>query len=453
MLDTFGFNVEDVNAELPTTFDVNGKRSKSIAQLYAPSGRRSAKAEHTAKHNRLSVEGSAAIHFQNHNIVASNDLRMTVLSLLKAFNDKYALNIPLSQAYDLFRGQGIAMTRVDTPAMLRLPTGLTPGAVANGLALAGLQCEANVSLYRNGTFYFDQHSQLVSLKGYAKGPQMDRQAKKARLPDTENAAALRELADSTLRVEVVYRKKHFKRLAQFSGGLPAIGDLSPRILAEMFARQLESYNLRGRMRVIVTDEQLQMAGIPRQHRAVVMLWQHGHDLRKFFDGDKRALDRMRYLLRKNHSIDIDQMPPGEIEVPVQVGEILHPDNFLPVPEAIRRDPELFHVFDVHKEWRSICDRRGLPNGITRAFVDLYAPLSIPRRRLSLKCQTSSPTDCSAVAAKSRRPVPIRSRVRIVRQRRVHQPGWRGPPGELTATAATRATGHVRPDIGARSVAL
>lgn len=371
MLDTVGFNVEGVTAELPITVDVNGKRSKSVARLYAASGRRSAKAEHSVKHKRLSVDGSAALHFQNHNVVASNDLRMTVLSLLKAFNDRYALNIPLSQAYDLFRGQGIAMTRVDTPAMLRLPAGLTPGAVVNGLALAGLRCEASVSLYRNGTFYFDQHSQLVSLKGYAKGPQMDRQTKKAKLPDTENGAALRELADSTLRVEVVYRKKHFKRLAQFSGGLPAVGDLSPSVLAEMFARQLERYNLRGRMRAIVTDEQLQTAGMPRQHRAVVMLWQHGHDLRKLFNGDKRALDRMRYLLRKNHSIDIDQMPPGEIEVPVQIGEILHPENFVPVPGVIRRDPALFHVFDVQKEWRSICDRRALPNGVSRTLVNPY----------------------------------------------------------------------------------
>jgi len=371
MLDTVAFNVEDVSAELPTTVDVNGKRNKSVAWLHAPSGRRSARAEHTAKHNRLSVDGSAALHFQNHNIVASNDLRMTVLSLLKAFNDRHALNIPLSQAYDLFRGQGITMTRVDTPAMLRLPAGLTPGAVVNGLALAGLRCEANVSLYRNGTFYFDQHSQLVSLKGYAKGAQMDRQTKKAWLPDSENGTALRELADSTVRIEVVYRKKHFKRLAQFSGGLPAVGDLGPSVLAEMFAQQLESYNLRGRMRAVVTDDQLQAAGIPRHQRAVVMVWQRGHDLRKLFDGDKRALDRVRYLLRKNHSIDIDQMPPGEIEVPVEVGEILHPDNFVPVPEAIRRDPELFHVFDVHKEWRSICDRRALRRGISRAFVDLY----------------------------------------------------------------------------------
>ncbi len=298
---------------------------------------------------------------------------MTVLSLLKAFNDRYPLNIPLSQAYGLFLGQGIGMTRVDTPAMLRLPAGLTPGAVVNGLALAGLLCEANVSLYRNETFYFDQHSQLVSLKGYAKGPQMDRQKKKAKLPDTDNATVLRELADSTLRVEVVYRQKHFRRLAQFSDALPTFGDLSPKVLAEMFARQLESYNLRGRLRTLVTDDDLQAAGVPRRHRAVVMLWQHGHDLLKHFDGDKRALGYVKGLLKKNHSIDIDQLPPSEIEVPVQIGEILHPENFVPVPRAIRNDPAFFHEFDVQREWRSICDRRGLHNGISRAFVDLYEP--------------------------------------------------------------------------------
>ena len=80
MLDTVGFNVQDVNAEFPTTVDVNGKRSKSVGRLYSPSGRQSAIFHHIKKHNQLRIEGSAAIHFQDHNIVASNDLRMTVLT-------------------------------------------------------------------------------------------------------------------------------------------------------------------------------------------------------------------------------------------------------------------------------------------------------------------------------------------------------------------------------------
>ena len=64
-LDTVGFDVKDVNAEFPTTVDVNGKRSKSVGRLYSSSGRRSATFYHIKKHNQLRVEGSAAIHKAN----------------------------------------------------------------------------------------------------------------------------------------------------------------------------------------------------------------------------------------------------------------------------------------------------------------------------------------------------------------------------------------------------
>ncbi|CAN0618931.1 protein of unknown function [Burkholderia multivorans] len=140
MLDTVGFNVRDVNAELPTTVDVNGKRNRSIGRLRSPSGRRAVTFHHIKAHNELRVEGSAALLFLDHNIVASNDLRMTVISLLKAIKDTRDVHIPLRQAYHIFLGQGVAMTRVDTPAMLRLPSGITPAAVVNGIALAGLRC-------------------------------------------------------------------------------------------------------------------------------------------------------------------------------------------------------------------------------------------------------------------------------------------------------------------------
>jgi hypothetical protein len=376
MLDTIGFTVKDVNAELPTTVDVNGKRRKSIGRLYSPSGRKSVTFNHLKKNNQLRVEGSA-MHFQDHNIVASNDLRMTVLSLLKAIKDTHKVDISPRQAYQFFLGQDIAMTRVDTPAMLRLPDGLTPAAVVNGLALAGLRCGLTVSLYPNETFYFDQHSQMVSLKGYLKDVQIAQQKKKAQLPATENAAALRELACSTLRMEVTYRQKHFKGLAQFAGTLPTFGDLSPRVLAEMFAGQLEKYNLRGQLRAFVTEDDLLAAGIPRQYRATVMLWQHGYDLLKHFEGDSRALGRQRNILKKNYSIDINEMPPGAIEVPVQIGELLRSENFVPVLEAIQRDPQLFHTSDVSKAWRSVCGGLGITSGISRAFVDLYEDPDLP----------------------------------------------------------------------------
>ncbi|CAJ4470301.1 phage/plasmid replication protein, gene II/X family [Burkholderia pseudomallei] len=375
MLDTVGFTVEDVNAELPMKVDVNGKRRRSIGTLNSPSGRQSFKFWHVKKHNRLHVEGSAAMHFQDHNIVASNDLRMTVIAALKTIKDKHKVHIPLEQAYGLVLGQDIAITRVDTPAMLRVPAGLQRSAVVNGLALAGFRCGLNVTLHHNETCYFDQHSQIVALKGYLKDVQMEQMRKKAKPAETENTAALLELARSTIRIEPVYRKKYFKALAHYEKTPPMLGDLSPWVLATMFASLLEKYNLRGSLRACLTDDDLW--AIPHPYRGVVDFWQRGKDMLKYFGGDRRALARYRRMLKKKYSIDINEMPPGDIEVPVQIGEILRTENFVPVPDAIRRDPKLFHTFDVQDEWRDICDRRGLHRGISRAFVDLYGAKDDP----------------------------------------------------------------------------
>lgn len=369
MLDTVAFSVEDVNAELPTTVDVNGKRRHSVGRLYSASGRKSFKFWHVKKHNRLCVEGSAAMHFQGHNIVASNDLRMNVVATLKAIKDRHNVRIPLEQAYGLVLGQDIAITRVDTPAMLHVPAGLQRATVINGLALAGLRCGLNVTLYQNETCYFDQHSQIVALKGYLKDVHMAQMKKKAEPGETENTAALLELTRSTIRIEPVYRKKYFRALSRFGTTPPTLGDLSPRVLAEMFAGLLEKYNLRGSLRDNLTNEDL--LAIPHQYRGIVAFWQRGGDMLKYFGGNERTLSRYRLALKKQCSIDIIGMPPGEIEERVQIGEVLHAENFVPVPDAIRRDPQLFHAFDVQGEWRDICDRSGLRRGISRAFVDLY----------------------------------------------------------------------------------
>lgn len=375
MLDTVGFSIDGINTKLTKSIDVDGEPSWSTAQMSSPSGKRSFRVKNVKKYKRLGVEGSAAAYFQGHNIVASNDLRMTVVSMLVAVKDKLKVHIPLWDAYSLVRGQDIAITRVDTPAMLRVPAGLTPAAVVNGLALAGLRCGINMALYQNESFYFDQSSQTVALKGYLKDVEMAQRRKKAVLPDTENAAALLELARSTVRIEPVFRQKYFKAQAQFEKTPPTPADLSPRVLAGMFEELLEKYNLRGSLRAFLTDDDLY--AIPHSHRATVQLWQHGHDMLKHFDGDKDALGRHRRMLKKNYSIDIYEMPPGEIEVPVQIGELLRAGNFVPVPDALRRDTQLFHTFDVHAESRSICDRLNLKSGISRAFIDPYEDRDFP----------------------------------------------------------------------------
>ncbi|WP_144156134.1 phage/plasmid replication protein, II/X family [Paraburkholderia sp. BCC1885] len=371
MLDTVGFTIGGIDARLPKNMSINEEPGWSTGHMNSPSGKQSFDVRYVEKHNRLRIEGSAAAYFQGHNIVASNDLVMTVISMLKAVKDTHEIPIPLWDAYALALGRDIVVTRIDTPAMLRVPAGLTSGAVVNGLALAGLRCGINTALYHHESFYFDQNSQSVSLKGYLKDVQMDQQRKKAKLPDTENADLLLELARSTVRIEPVYRQKYFNAQSRFDGSPPAPADFGPSELARMFAGVLEKYNLRGSLRAHVNDEELQAAGIPRQHRAAVMLWQHGHDMLQHFDGDQRALARVRMLLKKNHSIDIGGVPPRELEMPVRVGEILCAENFVPVPDAIRRDPALFHTFDVKTEWRGICDRLGITGGIGHVFIDPY----------------------------------------------------------------------------------
>jgi len=375
MLDTVGFSVNGIDAKLPKNIDVDGDPSWSTGHMSSLSGKRSFKVKYVKKHRRLLVEGSAAAYFQGHNIVASNDLRMTVLSTLVAVKDQHKVGIPLRDAYELVRGQGVAITRVDTPAMLRVPPGLSPAAVVNGLALAGLRCGINMALYQNESFYFDQNSQTVALKGYLKDVEMERQRKKAKLPESENAAALLELAGSTVRLEPVYRQKYFKAQLQFEDMPPTPADLSPKLLANMFEELLEKYDLRGSLRASLNTDEL--FAIPRPYRATVALWQRGHDMLSYFDGDRRALAYHWGMLKKHYSIDIRQMPPGQIEVSVQIGEILRAENFVPVPDAIRRDPHLFHTFDVQGEWRNICDRLNLPGGISRAYVDPYEEPYLP----------------------------------------------------------------------------
>lgn len=378
MLDTVGFTVDGINAKLPKNIKVNDDPSWSTGHMTTPSGKRSFTVRHVKKHNRLRIEGSAAAYFQGHNIVSSNDLVMTVVSMLKAVKDTHHIPIPLWEAYELVRGHNIVITRVDTPAMLRVPDTLTRAAVVNGLALAGLRCGINVSLYQNETFYFDQHSQVVALKGYLKDVDMAHQKKKATPAATENTAALLELARTTIRIEPVYRKKYFKSQKQFEKTPPTPPDLSPMVLARMFAALLDKYNVRGILRALVTEDQLVAAGMPRQQRSVVLHWQRGHNLLKHFDGNQRALDRQRYILKKQYSINIDEMPPGEIEESVEVGEILNPANFVVVPDVLRRDTQLFHTFNVRNESNGICDRLDIRKGsIGRVFVNPYEEPETP----------------------------------------------------------------------------
>ena len=60
----------------------------------------------------------------------------------------------------------------------------------------------------------------------------------------------------------------------------------------------------------------------------------------------RVLKEHAKYIWDNHKIDIDGPPPDEMNVPMSLSDILKPENFMPVPAAIRSNPALFHEVDM-----------------------------------------------------------------------------------------------------------
>lgn len=396
MVDTLDLRVGNVpHAKLPKKFsevsDYPKEQSSNVPRavedtgwskgvLVGASGKQSLRPRGVKRSGDLFVEGSNAFHYQGHNIVSSNDVTMSAYSMLHATNKKYPLNLGRWRPWEFILGEGIEVTRVDTPIMLKVPEGLQKGAIINALALAGILDGINTSLYVHETVYWDQQAQGVALKAYDKCAEMHKRRKKA-LPDSPNAAALHELAETTIRFEAVYRKKYFKSHSSFKDRLVCPAVFNPRILAEMFAELIEKYNLKGSLRRRLGRDDLW--AIRRPFRDTVAHWQHGMgraDLLQMLDGSERTLKTHRRVIEDEYSIDIFAEPPSEITVPVELGEILRIENFVPVPEAIRTDPALFYQRDMSAEWRSICERRGI-NGIGAVYLDPNRPddegLSVP----------------------------------------------------------------------------
>lgn len=143
----------------------------------------------------------------------------------------------------------------------------------------------------------------------------------------------------------------------------------------MLLELLDEYDLLGNLRSRLRQEELWQ--MPQPYRGTVAFWQSGGDMLPYFDYKERTYGRHRKFLWEDYSIAIAGPPPGEIEVPVQIGDILAPENFAPVPEAIRRDPQLFHSLNMRDESNELCDRMGIDNGINRVYVDPYEEPDLP----------------------------------------------------------------------------
>ena len=376
MIDTMGLRIENVpNLKLPKAFarvtddpELVGNYGWAKGNLKSESGRHMCLRVRTIKtSSQLLVEGSNSMQYVDHNIVSSGDAVMTAFSMLDAVRRQHAMHLDsVFRPKEFMQGRGIEVTRLDLVGMLRIPDGLRLGAVINSLAFAGLRAGVATSIYPNESVYFDQHSQLETLKAYDKAMEMQQSRRDLELPHTENAADLMSLASKTLRFEGVFRLKKLKRL--FGNTLVTPSMLSPQVMAEMFSRLLSKYELHGGLRRLLSQRELWKIRAP--YRTTVALWQAGNDVRSIFNGNEGLLRSHRRVIKRDYGINILAPSPVTLNHHVELGEILRIENFVPVPATIRADPALFYQRDMVAEFRAHCRANGF-HGISAMYVDPY----------------------------------------------------------------------------------
>lgn len=348
MIDTIGMRIGNVDpARLPKKYaqigsDDDMKWAKGALETEA--SKQSLEVRAIKSKREFNIAGSPAFHRQGHNIISSNDMQMLAFAAAQDVNRELKLGIKYWRGAEFAKGRDIHITRVDTPVLVAAPTGIATADVINGMGLAGILAGNNTSIYIGESVYFDQHSQLSSLKGYDKDAEIKRR-RRWKIPEGGNAAALRTLAVETIRLEGVYRLKYLQRRFSDARSLePA--QMTPRVLAEMFLELLEKYDLRRDIRRPLSQEAL--LAVPRRFRAALMAWQCGYSVLKVMGGDKTEYSRCRSFLKKVHFIDIEAPPPAEMPEKVELGEILSPENFVAIPQELRDDPELFFSCDMNE---------------------------------------------------------------------------------------------------------
>lgn len=377
MIDTMALRVANVpNAKLPKEYsqvsdgdDIAANTGWAKGSLESESRKKgqSLRVRTVKSKSQLLVEGSNAIHYQGHNIVSSGDAVMTAYSMLDAVRQTYPLQLnDKMRPWEFMRGEGIEVTRIDIPFMLKTPAGVSVGAIINALALAGIRSGLVTTLFPRETVYFDQHSQLQSLKAYDKATEMMQAKNKFEFPSSKNAGSLQMLTTDAVRLEAVYRLKSLTR--RFEGKLPLPSMLSPDVLARMVMELLEKYNLRGTLRSRLGRAELQK--IRPVYRTTVALWQQGEEMTSFFGNDEGLLKSHRRIIKAEYGIDILLPHPGAIDVPMELGDILRTENFVPVPAEIRADRSLFYARDMQAEWRNYCRDQRI-SGVSSVYLNPY----------------------------------------------------------------------------------
>ena len=377
MIDTMGLRVENVpHLALPKAFGrISDDPEATHNSGWAKGNLRSESGKHMSMRVRtlnatsqLLVEGSNSMQYLDQNIVSSGDAVMTAYSMADAVRRQHAMNLEcVFRPGEFMRGRDMEVTRADIAAMLKIDSGLRTGAVLNAMAFAGLRAGVVTTIFPNESLYFDQHSQLESLKAYDKAVEMQKNGRDLALPETDNAVVLMELARTTLRFEGVYRLKQLKRLF---GDIPVTPSmLSPQVMAQMFLGLLNKYNLHGSLRRTLSPKDLWKIRPP--YRSTVALWQSGDDVRSIFKDIEGLLRSHHRVIKKDYGINILAPSPATIDQHVELGEVLRIEKFVPVPAAIRADPVLFYHRDMREEFRKHCLQTGA-RGISAVYIDPYS---------------------------------------------------------------------------------
>ena len=215
---------------------------------------------------------------------------------------------------------------------------MSRAALVIAVALANVMAGGNMSLYANEATYGDPSSQIQAWKLYDKALELSKKGK-FHLPESAAKDALSELCNKTLRLEFVYRKKFFQNHAFFKGRPAYPAHLTPDVIAWMVMESLNRLHLKGRVhRRYGMDE---LISIPLPYRSTFAHWQNGLKVRQFLEDDAEFKKHQRFL-RARLGINIEDEPHTVIVEPVELFDILHPKNFVPVPGVVKADPTVFH---------------------------------------------------------------------------------------------------------------
>lgn len=376
-IDTVGLEFTDIPpdvAKLAKTFSEMDRDGGAVTgsgwkkgSLQSPTGKRSFVIKYDDKTKKLSIEGSNAVHRQGHNVVASGDMTMTAFSMVRAMNFQQSLGWPPSVGYQLAHGVDVEVTRIDAFLLLRVPEGVSKAQFINALAIAGIKAGLNTSLYVNESVYFNQNSQLEAGKFYDKEVEL-RRARKGGLPDVPGIEHLVELNKHTVRLECVFRAKRLVQIAKTFGGRPHPCLFTKELLAEMVLTLLRKFTVHGD--VFRRLESAELNAIPLPYRSTVAHWQNGEVLLDMVKSE-RVLNEQKAFLKAKFNLNLNAPPPGPFHEPMSLADILVPGNFIPVPEVIRDNPELFYQIDMKEERRKLKKRAG--NGIGSVILDPYRP--------------------------------------------------------------------------------